>query len=186
LIFTSALFLLILENSFFFSKLWRAIPDVVGRQLSEAKPAEEGGCSLLPTAKYEQHMVKTDRDNDVTKWRFSIICKKCQVGDVTVGGGRVAFTSGFLFPVVHDLNRSTCRCEFFVNAYFWLGERRKIAKKYFGALFWLYFLQVWRAILDVHGRQLSEAKLAKEGRCVPLPTTKFEPLLVVSDRVISA
>jgi len=33
---------------------------------------EDGGCILLLTAKYEPDTVKTDRDNDVTKWRFSI------------------------------------------------------------------------------------------------------------------
>jgi len=48
------------------------------------------------------------------------------------------------------------------------------------------FLQVWRAKPDVHGRQLIEAKLAEEGRCAPSPTTKFEPLPVGYDRVMSA
>jgi len=72
------------------------------------------------------------------------------------------------------------------NYYFRSGERRKIAKKYFGGFFWLFFSQVWRAIPDVHGRQLIEAKLAEEGQCAPLPTTNFEPILVGSDRIISA
>jgi len=44
---------------------------------------------------------------------FSIVCEKCQVGVVTVGGGWVISTSGFLFPVGHDLYRSTCHCDFF-------------------------------------------------------------------------
>jgi len=62
---------------------------VYGRRLSElAKPAEKWGL----TTKYEPDMVKTDRDNDVTKWRLSMFYEKCQfgdvaVGDVTVGGG---------------------------------------------------------------------------------------------------
>jgi len=33
-------------------------------------------------------MVKTERDNDVTKWQFSIdFCEKCHVGDGTVATG---------------------------------------------------------------------------------------------------
>jgi len=44
-------FLWVLENNFVFYKLWRAIQDVLGRRLSEAKPAEEGGCTPLVTAK---------------------------------------------------------------------------------------------------------------------------------------
>jgi len=47
----------------------------------------EEGCAPLLTTKYEPDMVKTDGDNDVTKCRISIFCQKCQVGDVTVGGG---------------------------------------------------------------------------------------------------
>jgi len=50
--------------------------------LSEAISAEKGGCTL--TAKYEPDMVITDRNNDVTKWRFSILYEKCQVSDVTL------------------------------------------------------------------------------------------------------
>jgi len=51
---------------YFFSKLWRAIPDVLGRQLNEAG----GGRGTYPSliAKYELDIVETDRDNDVTKW----------------------------------------------------------------------------------------------------------------------
>jgi len=52
----------------FFSKLWRAIPDVLGRRLTEAMLAERKGIYPLLTIKYEPDMVKTDRDNDVTKW----------------------------------------------------------------------------------------------------------------------
>jgi len=44
----------------FVSKLWRAIPDVLGRRLSEAKPAEEGSCTPLLTAEYEPDTVETD------------------------------------------------------------------------------------------------------------------------------
>jgi len=46
-------------------ELWRAIPYVPGRRLSEAKPAVEGGCTPLLAAKYEPDMVKTDRDIEV-------------------------------------------------------------------------------------------------------------------------
>jgi len=52
---------------YFFSKLWRAIPDVLGRRLSEAKLAEEGECAPLITTKYEPDLVKTDRDIEVGK-----------------------------------------------------------------------------------------------------------------------
>jgi len=69
LIFTSGLFFIDFRKYLFvFFKLWRDIPDVLGRRLSEAKSAKEGKCTLLLTAKYEPDMVKTDRDNDVTKW----------------------------------------------------------------------------------------------------------------------
>jgi len=40
--------------------------------------------------------------------------RKCHFRDVTVGGGLVVSTSGFLFLVGHDLNRSTCSGEFFL------------------------------------------------------------------------
>jgi len=107
-------------------KAFLSIPDVYGRRLSEAKPAKEGGCTPSLTTKYEPDTVKTDRDNDVTKRRFLIFCEKCQVGDVTVCGVWVVSTCGFLFPVGHDLNLSTCRWDFFGNAYFRLGECSKI------------------------------------------------------------
>jgi hypothetical protein len=48
------------------------------------------------------------------------------VDDVAVGGGRVVSTSGFVFPVPGDVNRSTCSGEFFGNAYFRFGGRSKI------------------------------------------------------------
>jgi len=38
---------------------------------------------------------------------FSIVCGKCYFCDVSVGGASVVSTSGFLFPVEYDLNRST-------------------------------------------------------------------------------
>jgi len=75
-----------------FLELWRAIPDDYGRQLSETKSAEKGGCILLLTTEYESDIVKTGRDSDVTKWHFSTFCLKCHVGDGT---------SDFLFPVGH-------------------------------------------------------------------------------------
>jgi len=62
----------------------------------------------------------------VTKWRFSILYEKCQIGDVTVGGGRVVSTSGYLFPVGHHLNRSICCGAVFENYYFRYSERLKI------------------------------------------------------------
>jgi len=161
------------------------LPVVLGHRLSEAKPADEGSCTPLLTAKYEPDTIKTDRDNDVTKWWFSIFGEKCQVCDVTLGGGRVVFTSGFLFPIGLDLCCLNCRWDLVGNYYFRFGERRKIAKINFGAIFWQFFLVILAAMPDVHGRQLSEAKLAEEGRCVPLLTRKYEPLPVGSDRVIS-
>jgi len=48
-----------------FMEVWRAIPDVLGRGLSEAKPAEEGGCTPLLGTKYEPDMVIKDRDIEV-------------------------------------------------------------------------------------------------------------------------
>jgi len=62
---------MILDNvsDIFFSKIWRDIPDVQGRWLSEAKPTEEGGCALSPSIKYKPGMVKTDRDIEVGKNR---------------------------------------------------------------------------------------------------------------------
>jgi len=122
-------------------------------------------------------MVETDRDNDVTKWWFSISGEKCQVCDVTLVGGRVAITSGFRFPVGLYLYCSNCGKDLVGNYYFWSGERRKIAKQYFGAIFWQFFF----ASLACH------TGCPHGGRpCAPLPTTKFEPLSVGSDRVISA
>jgi len=59
-------------------------------------------------------------------------------------------------------------------------------KNKFRWFYWIYVFEVWRAIPDVLGRQVSEAKLAEEGGCVLLLTTKYEPLLVRSERVISA
>jgi len=38
------------------------------------------------------------------------VLQKYQVGGITVGGAWVVFTSSFLYPVGHDLNRSKCRC----------------------------------------------------------------------------
>jgi len=55
-----------------------------------------------------------------------------------------------------------------------------------GSLFWDLVFEVWRAIPDVHGRQLRFAQLVEEEGCAPLLTTKYEPLPVGSDRVISA
>jgi len=52
--------------------------------------------------------------------------------------------------------------------------------------FYLRFMEFWRAILDVSSRRLSEAKPAEEGGCATSLITKYEPLPVVSDRVISA
>jgi len=48
-----------------FMELWRAISDVLGRRLSEAKPAVEGECALLLITKYERVVIETDRDIEV-------------------------------------------------------------------------------------------------------------------------
>jgi len=84
-------------------EIWHAVPNDYGYRMSEAKPAGKGECIILLTTKYETNVVKTDRDNDVTKLRFSIdFCEKCHVGDVTVGDRRVVPTFGFLLPVGHQ------------------------------------------------------------------------------------
>jgi len=62
---------------------------------------------------------------------FRLLCEKCQVGDVTVGGRRVVSISGFLFPVGHDLNRSKCSGDFLGNVYFRSERCSKVGKKYF-------------------------------------------------------
>jgi len=41
-------------------EVWRTIPDVLGRQLSEAKPAVEGECALLLTTIYKPDVIETD------------------------------------------------------------------------------------------------------------------------------
>jgi len=41
------------------------IPDVLGRRLSEVKPAVEGECAPLLTTKYEPDVIETDRDIEV-------------------------------------------------------------------------------------------------------------------------
>jgi len=110
--------------------------------------------------------------------------EKCIVGDVTLGDGRVVSSSGFRFPVGLDLYFSNCRRYLIRNEYFRFGKRWKIAEK--NVLVYFYFFNVWRAIPDVYGRQLSEAKLVEEGGCAPLPTIKYEPLLVGSDRLNNA
>jgi len=46
-------------------EVWRAIPDVLGRRLSVAKPAVEGECAPLLTTKYESDVIETDRDIEV-------------------------------------------------------------------------------------------------------------------------
>jgi len=52
-----------------FMEIWRAIPDIF----------DERGCTPLVTTKYEPDMVKTDRDNDVIIWRFSIFCESARL-----------------------------------------------------------------------------------------------------------
>jgi len=39
-----------------------------------------------------------------------------------------SYTLPVFFPVEHNLNRSTCRCDFFGNVYFRFGERPKIGR----------------------------------------------------------
>jgi len=55
--------------------------------------------------------------------------EKCHVDDVTVGGASVVSTSGYLFLVGHNLNRSTFSGDFLGNAYFW---SEKILRHHFG------------------------------------------------------
>jgi len=57
---------------------------------------------------------------------FSIFCEKCHVGDVT---------SGFRFPVGHDLNRSTCSCECLVVTYFRCERCSKVRNKVYDLSF---------------------------------------------------
>jgi len=157
---------------FFISKLWRPIPDDYGCRLSEAKPAEKGECIPLLTAKYELDMVKTDRDNDVTKCFFDF-WRKVQSWWRHPGRreSRIHFrfsVSGRAWPILLEL----------LVRYGWKRVLQwKIARKKISVV----FFKVWLAIPDVHGRQLSEAKLAEEGGA-PLLTTKYEPTLVGSDR----
>jgi len=42
-----------------------AVPDVLGRWLSAAKPAVEGECAPLLTTKYEPDVIESDRDIEV-------------------------------------------------------------------------------------------------------------------------
>jgi len=51
-------------------EVWRAIPDVFGRRLRFALPAEEGGCAPLLATKYEPNVIKTDRVIEDGKWQF--------------------------------------------------------------------------------------------------------------------
>jgi len=124
-----------------------------------------------------------DRDNEVTKLCFSIFGDKGQVGDVTLSGGRCVFTyvffiSGRAWPTLLELSElfawklllpvwwATENCE---KQFRWsLG----CFFRKFGVPYRMYTAASW-------------AKLADEGRCGPLPTTKFEPLPVGSDWVIS-
>jgi len=59
---------------------------------------------------------------------FSNVCEKCHVGDVTVGGASVVSTSGFRFPVGHDLTRSTCCDDCLENVYFRRERCSKVGK----------------------------------------------------------
>jgi len=54
------------------------------------------------------------------------------LGDVTVGGTSVIFTSGFLFLVGLDLNRSTCSGDFLGNTYFQSNGLSKVGNKISG------------------------------------------------------
>jgi len=102
---------------------------------------------------------------------------KCQVCDVALGGGSVAFTSGFRFPVGLDLYCSNCRRDLVGNYYFRFGERRKIAKM----KFWWSLLTVFIASLACH---TGCTRPAVEGECAPLLTTKYEPDVIKTVREI--
>jgi len=94
------------------------------------KQYKEGECALLLSTKYEPDMVKTYRDIEVRKLWFLIVCEKCHVGDVTVGGASIVSTSGFRFPVGHDLNRLSCSGEFLVVAYFRRARCSKVGNHF--------------------------------------------------------
>jgi len=96
---------------------WRAIPDVLDRRLSEAKPAEEGGVPPYCPLNMNRMCLKLTEISRSGNGSFSIVCKKCHVGDVTLGGASL-FTSGFQFPVGHDLYRLTYSGDFPRNVYF--------------------------------------------------------------------
>jgi len=56
---------------------------------------------------------------------FSIVCVKCLVGDVTVGGASVVSTSGIRFAVGHNLCSGDC----LVNIYFRCERCSKVGTK---------------------------------------------------------
>jgi len=60
---------------------------------------------------------------------------KCNVGDVTVCGASVVYTSGFRFPVGHYLRRSTCGGEFLVVTYFRRERCSKVRNKFWDLSF---------------------------------------------------
>jgi len=60
---------------------------------------------------------------------FSTVCEKCHFGDITVGGASVVFTSGFRFPVGHNLYRSTSSGDVLRNVYFRPERCSKVGKQ---------------------------------------------------------
>jgi len=76
--------------------------------------------------------------------------EKCQVGDVTVGGGWVASTSGFLFPVGPKLLdvplRLLCKCLLPVR---WVVENCFNANFHVLDIFWIRCLAVAGLLLPV-------------------------------------
>jgi len=134
LIFTSGLFLWTLEN-IFFSKLWCAIPDVLGGR---------GGRGLhppywLPNMNWIQLKLTEIMTSQNDDFRFLAKSAKFVTSPWAAG---VTFTSGFLFPVGLDLHCSNCRSYLLGNYYFRSGERRKIAKNNFGGLLAVFFVSL--------------------------------------------
>jgi len=93
------------------------------KQSEDAKEKKEKGCALFLTTKYEPDMVKNDRGIEVGSWHFSIFLRKVpSLWRHPVGGGWVVSTSGYLFPVGCDLNRSKCCGDLIGSAYFRFGK----------------------------------------------------------------
>jgi len=124
-----AYFINLILFEYFFSKLWRAIPNVSGRRLSKKNIWKEDVPSYYPSNMNQMWLKLTDISRS-ENGGFSIVCEKCHVSDVTVGGASVVSTSDFRFPVGHNLSRSRCSGKFLVVAYFRRERCWKVGKKF--------------------------------------------------------